>query len=191
MRSTVRLIDILLCKSQGIVVFSQDRDCILRIQRIRAAHSVSFAGQVVDRGEAVIAIHLWNERMPQIAQAGADLAWALLIRRKLVHSFRLLASMMKNDCQYTQVRAVCGASAVISFAGHSGGKRMMQHLGFTVLPYHRTLGKFGEFWENLFSWWLMWAYNAASLHSREFWHLQRTEIWINREEFIRRYAVPS
>jgi hypothetical protein len=57
-----------------------------------------------------------------------------------------------------------------------------------VLPYHRPLGKFGEFWENFFSWWLMWTYNDASLHSREFWRLQRTEIWMTADEFIRRYG---
>ena len=68
---------------------------------------------------------------------------------------------------------------------------MIQHLGFTVLPCHRPLGAFGEFWENLFSWWLMWAYNPPSLKSRRFWRLQRTEIWMTTAEFFRRYGEPQ
>ncbi len=64
----------------------------------------------------------------------------------------------------------------------------MQSFGFTVLPYHNPLGKFGEFWENLFSWWLMYAFNTASMDTRKFWQLERTEIWMDRDEFIRRYG---
>ena len=65
---------------------------------------------------------------------------------------------------------------------------MMQHLGFVVLPYHNPLGRFGLFWENFFSWWLMWAYNETSLHSRHFLKLQSTEIWITINEFLHRYG---
>jgi hypothetical protein len=68
---------------------------------------------------------------------------------------------------------------------------MAQHLGFTVLPYYRPFGRFGEFWENLFSWWMMWAFNDVSLNSRKFWRLQRTEIWMTRDDFIHRYGQAS
>jgi len=61
-------------------------------------------------------------------------------------------------------------------------------LGFTVLPYYRPMGRFGEFWENLFSWWLMWTFNTSSLYSRKFWYLQRTEIWMTRDDFLQRFG---
>ena len=126
--------------------------------------------------------------MPVLPQTGPNLEWALQLRRKVVHSFRLVAQIMQSDSRYSQVRAVNGASALFSFTDHTGGVRLMQHLGFTVLPYHRPLGKFGEFWENLYSWWLMWAYNKASMKSRQFFRLQRTEIWMTASEFLRRYG---
>lgn len=143
------------------------------------------------KGDPVLGLHAWNERMPKLPAEGPTLEWALQLRGKVVHTFGLVAQEMIRDPRCSQVRAVYGTSAVFSFSDHVGGTRTMQHLGFTVLPYHRPFGRFGEFWENLFSWWLMWAYNNPSLNSRDFWRLLRTEIWMTREEFIRRYGQAS
>ncbi len=160
----------------------------MRLQLKGAAWTVAFDDYLVRQGEPVLAIHIWNEHMPKIPPQGADLAWALELRRNLIYTFRCVAKEMQSDTRYAPVRAVCGESALFSFSEHIGGKRMMEHLGFTVLPYHRPAGRFGEFWENLFSWWMMSTYNNASLLSRGFWRLQRTEIWMRADEFIRRYG---
>jgi hypothetical protein len=191
MRTAIRLVDSLLRKSQGIYEFTDDPECILRIQLKRATHEVNFGNEKILKGELLLAVHAWNERMPKLPLEGATLEWALRLRRMVVHSFKSVAREMQNDSRYSQARAVCGESALFSFTDHTGGTRLMQHLGFTVLPYHRPLGRFGELWENLFSWWLMWAYNDVSMQSREFLHLQRTEIWITADEFSRRYGETS
>jgi hypothetical protein len=188
MQAAVRLIDILVRKSQRLYELSDDSECILRIQLKHTSHTVTIGEEGIVKGELVLAIHVWNERIPKIPIVGADLKWALHVKRQLVHSFRLLAKELQNENRYANVRAVCGVSALISNSDHIGGMRMMQHLGFTVLPCYRPLGRFGEFWENLFSWWLIWTFNKASLKSREFWRIQRTEIWITSADFIRRYG---
>ena len=188
LRAGVRFIDTLLSKSLGIYVFSSDPECIMRIQLSRAAHTVSIGNQRIMRGEPVLGLHAWNEHMPKLPREGANLEWALRLRRQVVHSFKLIAKEMIRDARYSHVRAVCGSSAVFSFSEHVGGTRVMQHLGFTVLPYHRPFGRLGEFWENLFSWWLMWTYNTSSHRSRQFWRLQRTEIWITRDELLKRFG---
>jgi hypothetical protein len=188
MRAVVRLIDILLRKSQGIYEFTDDSKCILRIQLKRAVHAVTLGGKEILKGEPVLAVHAWNERMPKVPEEGPTLEWALRLRRMVIHSFRGVAKELLHDQRYSQVRAVCGESSLFSFTDHTGGTRLMQHLGFTVLPYHQPLGRFGEFWENLFSWWMMWTFNDPSLHSRSFWRLQRTEIWMHADEFILRYG---
>ena len=188
LRGGVRLIDHLLSASLRIIVISQDPQCIFRIQLAQAVHSVIVDSQHILKGDSVVVLHLWNERMPILPASGADLEWALQLRRKLIYSFRLIASFMQNNSQFSTVRAIYGASAVLSFTDHTGGTRLMQHLGFSVLPYQRPFGKFGEFWENLFSWWLMWTYNEASLQSRKFQHLQRTELWMTTEDFLQHYG---
>lgn len=187
MRAGIRLIDHMIRRSLKLVEFSADPECILRIQLSRSAHSVDLGALMMLKDDPILAIHVWNEHMPKISSQGADLQWALKLRHMLMHSFKLLAEELKRDPQFTHLTAICGTSAMFSFTDHVGGLRMMQHLGFTVLPYHRPLGKFGEFWENLFAWGMMWAYNEASLHGRKFWHLQRTEIWISMEEFMARF----
>ncbi len=188
MRAVVRSIDFLLRKQARLFEFSQAPDVILRLQLCTAPHHVDLFGLSIAKGDPVLAVHTWNERMPPIPSAGADLEWALTLSRCLIRSFKRVAQWMQQDARAADVRAIYGTSALFSFSDHTGGTRMIQRLGFTVLPYHRPLGRFGEFWENLFSWWMMWAYNGASLRSRQFWHLQRTEIWMARAEFLRRFG---
>ncbi|MGE5123381.1 MAG: YkoP family protein [Acidobacteriaceae bacterium] len=188
LRGGVLLIDHLLSQSYRIRTISQDPDCILRIQLREASHTINIGNEMILTGQPILVLHINNHRMPGLPTAGANLAWALKLRRSLVHSFQIVAEVILSDIQYAHIRAIYGASAILSFTEHIGGLRMIQHMGFTVLPYHRPFGKFGEFWENLFSWWLMWAYNPPSLRSRKFWHLQRTEIWMTAADFIRRYG---
>lgn len=188
MRAFVRLIDTLLSKSLRIYEFTDDPECILRIQLTRATHTTNFSDERILKGEPLLELHVWNKRMPQLPEGGATLEWALHLHRQLINSFKGVAHVIQTDERFSQVRAVCGTSALFSFSGHTGGTHLMQHLGFTILPYHRPFGRFGEFWENLFSWWLLWAYNDVSMQSREFFRLQRTEIWISTLEFMRRYG---
>jgi hypothetical protein len=188
MRAGVRLIDGILRKSGRVYEFSDDPGCILRIQLKKANHDVSVGGEKIYRGEQLLVIHIWNERMPKLPREGASLEWALELRRKMIYSFKTLAKEIIKDSRYSHIRALYGVSVLFSFTGHTGGVRMMQRLGFTILPYHNRLGRFGEFWENLFSWWLMWTYNKASLKNRRFFKLQRTETWITMNEFLKRYG---
>lgn len=191
LRLGIRFIDSLIRKSEHTYEYSEDPDCILRIQLMPSSHPAAFGEMIIQKGDPVLAIHVWNERMPRITPGGADLQWALKLRRQVIYSFRILAKVMQADEIYAPVRAIYGASVLFSFSNHTGGIRMMQSFGFTVLPYHNPLGKFGEFWENLFSWWLMYAYNTSSMDTRKFWQLERTEIWMDRDEFIQRYTRGS
>ncbi|MFZ2098855.1 MAG: hypothetical protein WAV05_19645 [Anaerolineales bacterium] len=188
LRAGVRMIDRVLRIHSDVHEFSQDAECILRIQLRNAPHPVNLGNVNIIKREPVLALHLWNEHMPKLHAEGAELEWALKLRRQIIQSFRGVAKVIQDDSRYSRVKAVFGISTLFSFTDHIGGTRMMQHLGFTVLPYRRPMGRFGEFWENLFSWWLMWTYNETSLRSRKFWRLERTEIWMTAEKFLLRYG---
>jgi hypothetical protein len=66
---------------------------------------------------------------------------------------------------------------------------LLSWLGFVVQPYHSPLGSFGEFWENFYSWAIMWAYNAVSLRQRHLLQLRRSEFWMSIADFLRRYGA--
>jgi hypothetical protein len=86
------------------------------------------------------------------------------------------------------VCAVGGVCALISPHTHLAGVRLMERMGFTVRPCYRPLGRFGEFWENFYSWWIIWTYNPASLRGRRLDRLERMEIWMQADDFLHRYG---
>ncbi len=189
MRAGVKFIDSLIRKADGVYEFCEDPSCILRLQLMPSPHEMTLGEMQIRKGETLLVVHVWNERIPKIPQGGADLEWALRLRRQVIHSFQAVAAEINSNRRYDPVRAIYGASVLFSSTNHTGGTRLMKSLGFTIQPYHNPLGSFGVFWENLFSWWLMWAFNDVSMESREFRRLERTEIWITKQDFVHRYGT--
>lgn len=188
LQAAVFLIDRLIRKRDHVYEFNDDPQNILRLQLMPAHHAITLGDQVVHQGDTLLVVHVWNERIPPIPAGGADLEWALSLRRRVIYSFKLLGKEVAGNSRYDQVAALYGDSILFSSTSHTGGLRLIKSLGFTVMPFHHPLGRFGVFWENLFSWWLMWAFSQVSMNSREFRRLMRTEVWMTRQEFLRRYG---
>jgi hypothetical protein len=107
----------------------------------------------------------------------------------VVGSFRVLARVLPRDPRMAGVQALGGATVLFAAGDDSSGEKLFKRLGFTISPYQSALGRFGEFWENLYTWALMWAYNDFSLRQRHLVALCRTESWISAEAFLRRYGT--
>lgn len=191
MRWFVRGIDILLRRSGRIFEFTDDPLCILRLQIAPAPHALRLASEVIPAGELVLHVHVWNEHMPPLPASGADVAWGVRMQRMMVRSFRAAAQVVRDEPRLEGLRAIGGAMSFVSPGDHPGGAHLMERLGFTLEPYHSRLGRFGEFWENLFASWIMWTFNPPSLRRRTPFQLQRMEIWMSMEEFLDRYARRS
>ena len=206
-RGFVIFIDWLQRKVFRIVEFSSDPDCLARI-----APSVSRSetrlpdGTLVRKGEPMVEIHLWNERVPKIPDEGPDAAWALSFRRKVMKSLRELASYVERDPALASVRVFHGAT---SFARRGGltADDLASRLGFQVVrptayrdAAHTTgrqidrrgLGRliagFRDFWENLYYLALVWTYNPRSLATKSLWRLERVDLYITRETLVDRYG---
>jgi len=188
LRSTIRRFDGFLRRRLGVYDLCDDTDCLLRIRVIPAPHELLLPKAAVARGEPVVEIHLWNEHLPLIPRGGPDLSWALRLQRQFTASLCRLAAQMTADPRLLGARAVIGTTALLSPRGRPGGVRMMEHFGFQVSPYHSPLGRFGEFWENFYAWWIIWTYNIPSLQDRRLIRLQRVEIAMPAEEFLHRYG---
>jgi uncharacterized OsmC-like protein len=188
MRALIRRFDTLLRSRLSVFEFCDAPDCLLRVRVTLAAHAFSLPGHAVSEGAPVLELHLWNEHIPPLPLNGPDLAWAVQTRRKLVASFHTLADQMEHDLRFAAVQAVGGITVLLLPGKDAGGEKLFRRLGFSVYPHHGALGRFGEFWENLYTWWIMWTFNPATLRHRHLTRLCRTEIWMSAEEFSSRYG---
>ncbi len=187
MRALIRTFDGLLRRAYGVFEFCDDPNCVLRLRVTRASHTLSLQGNVLPAGTPVLELHLWNEHIPPIPPEGPDLAWAIRSRRMLIDSLRAVAHQIRYDPRLAGVQAIRGVTVLLPPGDGSGGRGLMKRLGFVVFPYCSPLGRFGEFWENLYSWGIMWAFNEVSLRHRQLIRLRRTEVWMSVNEFLRRY----
>ena len=191
MRRIIRGFDKLLRRATGIFEFSDEAECLLRLQLTRMPRALRLAdGVELSAGDPVLMLHLWNEHVPPLESSVADLAWASRARRLLIDSLRAVAQWLASDTGLGDVRAIGGVTALISPEGEGVGLRLMRRLGFDAIPYRGSFGRFGEFWENLWAWGLMWAFNRASLRHRSLLRLRRTEFWMSADEFVERYGHP-
>jgi hypothetical protein len=188
MRFLVRKLDELIRRCNRVFEFSQDADCLLRLQVTRTPHTLKLPELTVEANEPVLLIHLWNERLPLISPGGPDLAWARRILRLFRHSLCLVADYLQDDPQLSGVRAVGGVTILLISGLHEAGGRFVQEMGFTITPYSSRLGRFGEFWENFYSWLIIWTFNPHSLPGYSLIHLHRSEMWMCRDIFLQRYG---
>jgi len=192
MRVLIRAFDGLIRWASGVFEFCDEEECLLRLQWARAPHDLQLSDSTqVWAGDPVLKIHLWNERVPPLGPAGSDLAWAANVRRRLIRSLRAAAQWLADQPGGADVPAIGGATVLVWPGGSAGGLRLMERLGFDVFPYRGPLARFGEFWENLYTWGLMWAFNAASLRHRSLLRLRRAEVWMSAAQLLARYGQPQ
>jgi len=187
-RAIIRRFDDWVSKLAHVEPFSDDPQCVMRIQVGSAAHTLELAGGSVLKGGKILILHLWNQRLPLIPPQGADLNYAVKLHRLMIASLKAVARYIQNEPSLHDVQAVGGITAHVSLSDHDGGSAMLRHLGFTLFPYYRPAGWFGEFWENFYTWWLMWTYNPATTRARSMFKLQRTEFWTSAVNFLDKYA---
>ncbi len=191
MRRLVKAIDALLRRRQGIVPYSNDPECLLRISRDEAHEDRTLSdGTQIRRGDPICSIHFWNEHMPRIPPEGADIAWALQFRRQLRHSFRLLSRYVQDGPVPDSVQAIVGELSFGSAYRFSQFEAIMERWGFDVVsvPEPRQLWpRFGRFWENVYALALAWAYNPGSL-TGDRWHLRRDVLWMSRHTLVTTYT---
>jgi hypothetical protein len=69
--------------------------------------------------------------------------------------------------------------------------RLFQRAGFDVLRLPKPRSpweRFAAFWENGYAWALIWTYNPGSLRRKDFFRLERIQIWISRERLRALYG---
>jgi hypothetical protein len=183
-KALVRAFDHMLVRAQGLYPYWDDPKAMFRIRVVGAPHMLHLSDGKVPAGAPVMELHFWNDQTPPFAPQGPDLAWAMSAYRMLVPSLRILAQQLATKPEFAEVQALGGATVLVAVGGQSAAEKLFERLGLELFPYPHHLGRFGEFWENFYTWALMWAYNGLSLRSRHLLDLPRTEVWISRTKFL-------
>lgn len=192
-RRGVRSIDAILVRIYGVRTFTDDPECILRINSEPQVleHPLTLPdGTYLATGTTVIEIHFWNEHLPVIEGAGADLLWGRRFGRRLSHSLTLLLRYAVSDPSLAGFAAVHGVLGFIQEGEVDFFRRLAARFGF-LLELQSSAGlRFwrGAFWAGLYSWWLMWTFNPGTLRSKRFRDVALSDLWITRDAMLRLYG---
>jgi hypothetical protein len=191
-RRLVLAVDAMLRRAYGVYEYSRDPMCILRLSPLRSRWDLTLAdGTHVRRGDPLMVLHFWNERLPVMRAGGVDLSWAREMHRRVDASLEMLARHFAERPDLARVVALCGEATFMRSASMSTGVSLLSRLGLEVQPaLQRTglWGRFGAFWENVYSWALVWAYNPASLRGRRPSDLERYWLWMSRRRLIENHG---
>jgi hypothetical protein len=185
MKWIIRLVDHILVRLWGIRVYWDDPKAMFRIRVIEAPHTLHLSDGEVPAGAPILELHFWNDRAPRMSEQGPDLAWGLAVYRMLSPSLRALARCLETDPELAEVQAVGGSTVLVSFGASGGAEKLFERLGLEIAPYQEPMGRFGRFWENFYTWALMWAYNDVSVRNRHMLELRRSDAWMSRAKFLR------
>ncbi len=192
-RACVRHFDTFLRRVEGVSEFSMSSGCILRLaQRQSNCHIKLSDGTEVLKGESIGELHLWNERIPSMNAEGADLRWALTFHRLLVRSFQELAVYVEQAPDFQNVRAFRGEMIFAWERGLAQKKNLAAQIGLDVVPIRWprwSWGRFAQFWQGLYWYAIIWTFQPASLRGKHLLRLQCDQVWISREELLRRYGI--
>jgi hypothetical protein len=185
-------VDALLRSYHGIYEFTDDPDCILRIGCMRARHAVKLSdGTALAAGEPIGALHLWNEHLPRYSGDGPDVGWACDMRRRVLHSMRLLAGFIEQEPAWGPARAFCAETTLSNRLGDLQIGRLAGRYGFErIAPAGSVLQRLHSLGDCFNTWALTRAFNPAAL-SRQSFLRGRYELWISRSTLLARYGSPA
>ena len=189
MRSIIHAIDWLLRECNGVFEFCDDPDCVFRVSIGVSKYPLRVPDGKIPAGTKVLEVHFWNENIPPMAPTGPTLSWAVKFRRMVASSTRLMAGAMKKDPRLAGVQAVGGVTPLVAPGHGSALERIFIRLGFTIKQHQNPRGRFMEFWEEVYAWFLMWAFangNHPNLRG-----LRRSDFWMSTDDFLRLYGGRS
>jgi hypothetical protein len=191
MRAFVRAIDRYLRKRFDIFEYSTEDTCIFRIRIGHIERDLALPDETVAAGEPVLELHFWNEHLPPVPEGGHNMRWAVGLRRVLIASCRMLAARLEEDPKMADSRAVGGITPLFAAGDGSGWEKIFTRLGFIMQPHRNPSGRFVEFWERVYAWMVMRTFTVGSGASPKLASIHRTNFWISRDDFLRRYGNAS
>jgi hypothetical protein len=190
-RGMVRALDRFLRARQGIIEYSNDAECLLRMKLQNAEIRLQLGdGVILQPGDRYIELHFWNEHFAEIPHTRrADFAWAKAAHERAVKSLKLLADALQSRADLADVKAIFGRITV-----NARNRRqiagIIEGFGFEFASNNRrrrALSWLHDRGEDLLLWALVRAYSpfGRGILPRV---LPRHEVWISARKLLERYG---
>ncbi|MGD2252249.1 MAG: hypothetical protein PVF70_04960 [Anaerolineales bacterium] len=183
-------IDWILRRHYRVAPFTQKPGCILRLSAGYSNRSFQLSdGTEVQEGDPILHIHLWSERLKDLASMRNTLGWGQAILSHMRSSLSMLVEFLDQHPRPEDWVAVRGEYGFITQVRSAEG--VLKRLGFD-LAYHEFPGMRiwrRAFWDNLYSYFLMWTFNPDNVKGKRLADLARLQFWISRAKLEQRYRA--
>jgi hypothetical protein len=188
----IKRMDESLRRERGVIEFEGASDWgIFRVAIIRSDVAATLpSGLTIQVGDPIIELHFANERLPQAGQ-GAGMGWAAQFGRKMVASFRELATGVQIDPRLRDAKAILGRLAFAGERNRGDTQRFGHRFGFETTPTPARVPlarQFHDFGEDLWLVGLTWVFNRGSLKGRSVLRL-REDLWMSKEQLLGLYGA--
>ncbi len=187
-RLGIRALDAILRRAYGVRPFTEDSGCLLRISFGPSPRDIRLRdGTSVRRGDPILHLHLWNERLLRLPGRDDSLGWGRSLMRRAAHSLRLLARSVRSRRE-AEVVALRGELGFVTQVRSI--RPALERLGFDVVlkeaPGWRVWRR--AFWDNVYSYLLLWTFGRQSLRGKRLGELRRVEVWMSRARLLERFG---
>jgi hypothetical protein len=181
MRPYIFALDRWLCRWQHLCEFTDEPQCLFRIQCIRSNEALKLPdGTCVGPGHRVIALHLWNAHVPRMGGQGPSLGWARRVDRAVGASLRALAAHLAANPALSDVVAICGDMRLSGDEQSAQFLRIAARYGFESIGRQvDRRGMLHRIGDTILIVMLMSATNARALRSAPL-RLTNARVWLSR-----------
>lgn len=175
---------------QRVLEYTDNRECVFRIQRAKAEAPLMLRdGTQISPGDAVLNLHLWNEQVPSMGAGGATMGWARALSRAIDVSLRELAVHLRWTRALDDVVALRADMRLGTAEQSRQLARLASRYGFEAAC--APAGEFSSlqrFSENLFIMLLVLATNPTAMRPPVLWR-DHTLVYLSRSSLEQRYAT--
>jgi hypothetical protein len=178
-------IDSILRRWYGVRAYSSSDNALLRISPAKATtHLVLADGTRVTPGDAVIDLHIWNERVPTLGLPGRNLFWACRVRNRIRHSLSELAQYLEVESDLGRYVAVRAEAFPLTERAARTLTRVAARFGLTQASPELP----ADWGHGMLVWFLAWACNPGSVSGKQLRPF-RHEFWMSAAELRARYLM--
>lgn len=186
LRDAIFGIDRALRRWHGVRAFSAGRDDLLRVSVRRAKRDLILPdGARIVGGDAILDLHIWNERVSDLGRRGSTLGWASRLQRRIDHSLSNLAARIRAEPSLQSCKAVRAEAIFAVGRDAAAALRIGRYFGLSLIE-----GRTASLGESLVSFGLAWACNPQSLRGKPFRRVC-SELWMSRAALLERYPAPE